>query len=217
MTQHFPLLYTEATSRGPALEVSAPYDGAPIAMVYTADSAAVEAALAIAHRLYQDRDSWLQPVERLAILEKTIQLMEARAEELAVEAAREGGKPLLYSRVEVGRAIDGVRLCIEGLRTQAGVEIPMGLTGASLQRLALYARRADRRRGCRERLQPPPEPDRSPGRAGRRHGLPPSSSSPPMTRHYRAFVSFRSCARPGSRKPGARRARRAISRRPRSW
>ena len=33
-------------------------------------------------------------------------------------------------------AIDGVRLCIEGLRTQAGVEIPMGLTGASLQRLA---------------------------------------------------------------------------------
>ena len=35
--------------------------------------------------------------------------MEERAEELALEAAREGGKPLMDSRVEVGRAIDGIR------------------------------------------------------------------------------------------------------------
>ncbi len=62
--------------------------------------------------------------------------MAVQAEELAVEAAREGGKPLIDSRVEVARAIDGVRLCVEGLRTQAGGEIPMGLNAGSMQRLA---------------------------------------------------------------------------------
>ena len=49
----------------------------------------------------------------MEILEKTASIMSERAEELAVEAAREGGKPLIDSRAEVARAIDGVRNCIE--------------------------------------------------------------------------------------------------------
>ncbi len=55
---------------------------------------------------------------------------------MAVEAAREGGKPLVDSLVEVDRAIDGVRLCVQCLRTQGGREIPMGLNAASAGRLA---------------------------------------------------------------------------------
>ena len=55
---------------------------------------------------------------------------------MALEAAREGGKPLVDSLVETDRAIDGVRLCVECLRTQAGKEVPMGLTAASTGRLA---------------------------------------------------------------------------------
>ena len=62
--------------------------------------------------------------------------MVERAEELAVEAAREGGKPLIDSRVEVARAIDGVKLCIEAIRTQHGTEIPMNVTPAAANRLA---------------------------------------------------------------------------------
>ena len=53
-----------------------------------------------------------------------------------VEAAREGGKPLVDSLVEADRAIDGVRICVERLRTQAGGEIPMGINAASAGRLA---------------------------------------------------------------------------------
>ena len=41
-----------------------------------------------------------------------------RAETLALEAAREGGKPLIDSRVEVARAIDGVLHCAEMLRSR---------------------------------------------------------------------------------------------------
>ena len=40
------------------------------------------------------------------------------------------------SRVEADRAIDGIRGCIETLRTQAGREVPMGLNAASQGRLA---------------------------------------------------------------------------------
>ena len=66
--------------------------------------------------------------------------MARRAEELAVEAAREGGKPLADSRVEVARAIDGMAICIETLRTEAGEEIPMGVNPASQGRLAFTHR-----------------------------------------------------------------------------
>jgi acyl-CoA reductase-like NAD-dependent aldehyde dehydrogenase len=54
----------------------------------------------------------------------------------AIEAAREGGKPLVDSRVEIARAIDGLRNCAELLRSESGTEIPMGVTDASHQRLA---------------------------------------------------------------------------------
>ena len=55
---------------------------------------------------------------------------------MALEAAREGGKPLIDSLVEADRAVDSIRLCVEHLRTQAGEEIPMGRTASSGGRLA---------------------------------------------------------------------------------
>ena len=56
--------------------------------------------------------------------------------QLASQAAREGGKPLMDSLVEVDRAIDGVKLCVQHLRTQAGSEIPMSLNAYCMGRLA---------------------------------------------------------------------------------
>ena len=136
MAEHFALMIPNSSSTDGILEVRAPFDGQLIATVDTASSQAVETALATAYDLYQDRNSWLEAEERIAILDKTAELMQSRFEQLALEAAREGGKPLVDSRVEVARAIDGVKLCIEHLRTDAGTEIPMGLNAASKNRLA---------------------------------------------------------------------------------
>jgi acyl-CoA reductase-like NAD-dependent aldehyde dehydrogenase len=69
--------------------------------------------------------------------------MTERLEELALEAAREGGKPLVDSRVEAVRAVDSLRGCIEFLRTQSGAEIPMGLTAAAIGR-ASFTRKEPR-------------------------------------------------------------------------
>ena len=136
MSQEFPLLVPGANSASEPLLVTAPYDDAPIATIATGDRHAVDTALATAERLYKDRHGWLALYKRVEILEKTAEIMSSRAEELAVEAAREGGKPLLDSRVEVARAIDGIKLCIEGVRAQHGSEIPMNVTRAAANRIA---------------------------------------------------------------------------------
>ena len=82
-------------------------------------------ALDTAYQLFRDRDEWLSPARRIEILRGAAALMQERREELAIEAAREGGKPLMDSLVEVDRAVDGVHECVEFLRTQHGDEVPM--------------------------------------------------------------------------------------------
>ena len=62
--------------------------------------------------------------------------MQQRFDELATEAAREGGKPLADSKVEVARAIDGIKNCAEVIKSEHGEEIPMRKNAASMNRLA---------------------------------------------------------------------------------
>ncbi|MFC1561364.1 aldehyde dehydrogenase family protein [candidate division KSB1 bacterium] len=124
------------SSNDGSIEVRAPYDDSVIATAATADSAAVDKALQTAFTLYRNRDSWLKPARRIEILENTAAIIKEREEELAVEAAREGGKPLVDSRIEVTRAIDSVKICVETLRTQSGREVPMNLNHASFNRFA---------------------------------------------------------------------------------
>ena len=136
MTNHLPLMIPGAQQTGNRMNVHAPFDGRLIATLETADHAAVEKALATAQALFQDRFNWLQIEQRIDILDKTARLMEDQSESLVLEAANEGGKPLLDSRVEVARAIEGVRNCIDCLRSDAGREIPMDRNAASRHRLA---------------------------------------------------------------------------------
>ncbi len=75
------------------LEVHSPYDLSLITTVDTVGKQGVEQALNTAHRLFQNRDSWLPLSQRIQILSRAVQLMQERVEDLALEAAREGGKP----------------------------------------------------------------------------------------------------------------------------
>jgi acyl-CoA reductase-like NAD-dependent aldehyde dehydrogenase len=118
------------------IPVHAPYDRSVIGEAPTADQAAVERALAAAHGLFRNRDAWLPAPRRIEILERAQALLRERAEELAVYAAREGGKPLVDSRVEVARAADSLKICVETLRTQGGEVVPMGVSPASANRIA---------------------------------------------------------------------------------
>ena len=80
------------------------------------------------HKLFTNRKGWLKTPDRIAILEKTILLIKERREELALTAAREGGKPLADSLVEIDRAVEGIKVAIKELGHLHGTEIPMGLS-----------------------------------------------------------------------------------------
>lgn len=120
--------------------VTAPFDDTDIAQVETAGAGHVETALGAAAALYHDRSRWIPLHERAAIMDRAAGIMAEHHELLAIEAAREGGKPLVDSRVEVTRAIDGIRTCIEHIRSHAGKVIPMGTTAASCGRIAFTQR-----------------------------------------------------------------------------
>ncbi len=121
-------------------KVYSPWNGECIGAVATADAEIAERALATAHAVYENRDAWLTPARRIEILQEAGRIMQSRLDELTLQAAAEGGKPLVDSRVELVRAVDGLRSCVECVRTAHGEEIPMGINASSMNRLAMTRR-----------------------------------------------------------------------------
>lgn len=122
------------------LKVLSPYDLSLIKEIPLVGKNEVEKALSTAYALFQDQSKWIAPYERIAILGRTASIMEGRVDELTKLAASEGGKPLVDSKIEVLRAINGVQLAAEHIGQLKGEQIPMGLTKASKNRLAFTTR-----------------------------------------------------------------------------
>jgi len=118
------------------LEVYSPYDHKLLATLPLADERVLHDVIDSAYDYYIKQDKWLKKYEIIAILEKTMRLMKERVEELVSIALKEGGKPYTDTKVEVYRAIDGIKVAIEQIATMAGKEIPMGHTQSSANRTA---------------------------------------------------------------------------------
>lgn len=122
------------------LDVVNPFNLEVIRSLPMQSAADVENALTTAHGLFEDRSRWLKAHERVAILERVVEIMRSQVEELTLLAASEGGKPYTDSKVEVIRAINGVKLAIEHIPQMKGEQIPMGHTESSANRLAFTQR-----------------------------------------------------------------------------
>ncbi len=122
------------------LKVTSPFDLSLIKEIPIVGKKEVESALKKAHSLFLNQEKWLPPHERIAILHKTVAIMKTKVDELTKLAASEGGKPLIDSKVEVLRAINGVQLAAEHIGQLKGEQIPMGLTKASENRLGFTTR-----------------------------------------------------------------------------
>lgn len=118
------------------LTVTAPYDGEFLAELPYTHADAIDAVLDTAATCHLAREAWLPLHERIRILDNLAALMTEQCDTLALQAAREGGKPLMDSEVEAKRAIDGVRLATETVRGEAGDVIPVTGTHAGASRLA---------------------------------------------------------------------------------
>jgi acyl-CoA reductase-like NAD-dependent aldehyde dehydrogenase len=122
------------------LQVVQAFDRTPFAEVPVDDADAMEAKLKAALGVFADRDGWLAPHTRAAVLRRAAALLAARQDHFAHQIAREGGKPLIDANIEVTRAIDGLHCAADELRNFAGREVPMGLTAASTKRWAFTTR-----------------------------------------------------------------------------
>jgi len=122
------------------LEVRSPYDQSLIKEIPLVGKSEVEKALQTAHNLFQNQSKWIPSHERIAILKRAASIMESRIDELTNTAAQEGGKPLVDSKIEVLRAINGVQIAAEHIGQLKGEHIPMGLTKASENRIAFTTR-----------------------------------------------------------------------------
>ena len=124
----------------PLIQVNRPYDGSLIKEIRLHNADDVEQALQVAHGLFRDQANWLPAWQRIAILEKVAEIMSTQIDELTRIAAEEGGKPWQDSKVEVLRAINGIKLAIEHIAHIKGEQIPMGQTESSLNRIAFTMR-----------------------------------------------------------------------------
>ena len=122
------------------IRVTNPYDQSLLKELKLNTLGEIDAAIATASALFLDRDNWLPAYQRVAILERAAEIMSKQVEELTLLAASEGGKPYVDSKVEVLRAINGMKLAVEHIPQTKGEQIPMGHTESSANRLAFTQR-----------------------------------------------------------------------------
>ncbi len=118
------------------IEVTSPFDNKVVGTVPFSNVEEVKDAINLAHTTFYDHENALPKYKRVEILEKVAEIMSSQIEELTILCASEGGKPYLDSKVEVNRAINGVKLSIEALSSFEGKEIAMGHTASSANRMA---------------------------------------------------------------------------------
>ena len=118
------------------LKVYCPFDNLLLKEIPFNTPADIENALSKASNLHQYQPHGLPAYQRISILEKLAVLISGRQEELTKLATQEGGKPYQDSKVEILRAINGVKLAAQTITQLHGEQIPMGLTPSSENRLA---------------------------------------------------------------------------------
>lgn len=122
------------------LKVHSPFDQSLIKQLPLIGEEEAEKQLQTAYALFENQSEWLPAHQRIAILEKTAEIMGRSVEELTKTAAQEGGKPYADSKAEVLRAINGVKIASNHIGQLKGGQVPMGLTKASENRIAFITR-----------------------------------------------------------------------------
>ena len=116
------------------LTVTQRYTGETLAELKMHTGSEVKAMITRADILHQK--GALPAFRRIEILQNLAELIKAEHEDFAKLIANEGGKPIKDARVEVTRAIDGIRIALAEIQNIKGEQIPMDLTVAGAGRMA---------------------------------------------------------------------------------
>jgi hypothetical protein len=108
------------------LQVVQAYDRAYIVEVPTDDGASLETKLDAAYRVFQDRDGWLKPHDRIAILCRLAALVGGKTLSFGPSDRLRGRQAVARRDGGRNRAVDGIGNAADELRNLAGHKIPMG-------------------------------------------------------------------------------------------
>ena len=89
-----------------------------------------------AHTLHTKNPSGISKEKRIKILENLHLLLLKNKNKLIELSVSEGGKPIQDTKLEMNRALEGVKLGIQAVRNIKGEMIPMNLNSASEKKLA---------------------------------------------------------------------------------
>jgi acyl-CoA reductase-like NAD-dependent aldehyde dehydrogenase len=143
MTRSFPMwIAGKPAETTDALHVHSPYDGRLVGTTSWATPDQVEQAVAAAADLLDEAQRLPLHVRAEALAHVSRSIAE-RAEEFAQLITAENGKPIVWSRAEVGRAVSVFRLAAEEARRWSGTAMRLDTDKAAAGRLA-YVRRAPR-------------------------------------------------------------------------
>jgi acyl-CoA reductase-like NAD-dependent aldehyde dehydrogenase len=124
---------------GEAFEVTSPYDGQTVARVGTPTDADVEQATAAAAEVFDEARNLPVHARAEALLHISRRLDE-RGDEVAETIAREGGKPVKWSKVEAARAVSTFRWAAETVRHMDGELLRLDTDPALGSRIGLVRR-----------------------------------------------------------------------------
>lgn len=129
----------KATEGDDALEVHSPYDGSLVGITSYATDAQVEQAVAAAHDVSAEAAALPMHLRADALTAISAAIKE-RSDEISELVCAENGKPMLWARAEVGRAVSVFRWAAEEARRWSGEVIRLDADAAAEGRLA-YVRR----------------------------------------------------------------------------
>ncbi|MCA1708843.1 MAG: aldehyde dehydrogenase family protein, partial [Actinobacteria bacterium] len=122
-----------------SFDVKSPYDGSVVATVAKPTEADVETAVAAAHDSFEETRKLPLHVRAKALLHISKRL-EERADEVAELIAREGGKPLKWSKVEAARGVSTFRWAAEEARRDGGEVMRFDSDGSLGSRMGIIRR-----------------------------------------------------------------------------
>lgn len=119
-----------------SIKVLNPYSSNCIQTVELSSKKNAFAKLEEASALYHKHPKGLSKEKKISILEKFHEKFKEAKEQLIQLAVLEGAKPINDTEVEFNRALDGIKLGIQAIRSIIGQQIPMNLNTASTNKLA---------------------------------------------------------------------------------
>lgn len=118
-------------------KVFSPWDRSQIGSVECIRKNDVKNIITAAKDAFNHSEENFTKQHRINFFDKAVKKLGNQVNYFASLIAKEGGKPIKDARVEVIRAVNGLELCRDEIKSRRGSEIPMELNSASMNKIAI--------------------------------------------------------------------------------